>query len=245
MNGKRSLIKCALTGVAVLGALVMAVTPASAALIDWTAWTGATTGTPGSALGTIAPDGVTVSYAGEIRNLFFNFPRWQPSPPTFSGGTVGNPPPSSGGIIQLFGGAFGPGGTVEIDTITFSKPVVNPIMAIWSLGQPGNTARFDFTAAEPFTIESGGPSAEFGGSPIFTTLANPNVIFGTEGNGTIQFNGTFTAITWTNPVFENWYGFTVGIAGVGPSGVPEPSALLLLGAGLAGLAGVAWRWRRR
>jgi PEP-CTERM motif-containing protein len=239
MNGKQSLTRCALAGAAIVAASVLAATPASAVLIDWTAWGSATVGTPGVAQGTIAPDGVTVSYVGEVRNLFINFPSWQPSPPTFSGGTVGDPPPSSGGIIQLFGGA------AELDTLTFSTPVINPVMAIWSLGNGGDTARFDFTAAEPFTIESGGPSAEFGGSSIFLTPVIPNSISGTEGNGTIRFNGTFTAITWTNPVFENWYGFTVGIAGVGPSGVPEPSTLVLLGSGLVGLAGVTWRRQRR
>ena len=28
---------------------------------------------------------------------------------------------------------------------------------------------------------------------------NSNAICGTEGNGTVQFNGTYSSITWTNP----------------------------------------------
>ena len=97
-----------------------------------------------------------------------------------------------------------------MDTITFSKPVVNPVMAIWSLGAPGTTASFNFTASEPFTIESGGPSAEFGGSAIFVCSGNSLAVCGTEGNGTIQFQGTFSTISWTNPAFENYYGFALG-----------------------------------
>ena len=176
--------------------------------------------TAGSATGTAGSVGVT--YSGELENLFLGYPTWQPSPPTFSGGTVGNAPVPADGIVQLFGG----GSTV--DTITFSTAVTNPAMAIWSLGQGGINANFTFTADEPFTIESGGPSAEYGGSTI-TSFGN--TVFGSEGNGTIQFNGTFKSISWTNTTFENWYGFDVGVAAV-----PEPAswALMIVGLGLAG-----------
>jgi hypothetical protein len=45
----------------------------------------------------------------------------------------------------------------------------------------------------------------------------------------VEFFGTFSSISWTNPGYENWYGFTVGEA------VPEPLTLSLFGAGLAGV----------
>ena len=54
-------------------------------------------------------------------------------------------------------------------------------------------------------------------------------MFGAEGNGVIQFSGSFTSITFTTPDYENWYGFTVGEA------TPEPSSLILLGSGLLAL----------
>jgi PEP-CTERM motif len=205
--------------------VAFATIPASAATIDWTQWGSFTTGnassSPGAASGVAGS--VSVGYAGEIENLFLGYPSWQPSS-TFSGGTVGNPPPSSGGILQLFGGQYG-----LTDTVTFSRPVTDPVMAIWSLGQDGINASFQF--AEPFSIESGGPSLEYSGSTI-TALGN--TVYGAEGNGTIQFHGTYSQISWTNPTFENWYGFTVGV-----SAVPEPAtwAMMLLGFGALGFAG--------
>lgn len=198
-------------------ALAVAAAPASAATIDWTNWTSYATGNPGgSASGTAG--GVTVSYSGELQNFYANYPSWGPAN-TFTGGSVGNAPPP--GIIQLFGGTAN-----TVDTITFSHAVTNPIIAIWSLGQGGINASFNFSAAP--TFESGGPSNEYGGSAI--TISG-NSVHGVEGNGTVQFTGTFTSLSWTNPTYEGWYGFTVGV-----SPVPEPSewALMLSGIALMG-----------
>ncbi len=105
-------------------------------------------------------------------------------------------------------------------------------MTIWSLGQSRLQASCVFTDTEPFTIVGGGPSAEFGGNPI---TKSGNTVFGNEGNGTIVFNGTFSALSWTNPQFENWYGFDIGVTGAQGPSVPEPATLLLLGSGLTGL----------
>jgi hypothetical protein len=204
---------------------------ANAAQISWTSWASAGAGT---AQGTISPLGVTVSYSGEIQGLDSNYPSWGPVS-TFSGGTVGNAPPQSGGIVRLYGG------TSTVDTITFSTPVVNPVMAIWSLGASGAPASFVFSGNEPFTIQSGGPSNEYGGEALWgfyvgDLFSNP-IVYGFEGNGTIQFQGTYSQLTWTNPQNEVWYGFTVGA----PAAVPVPAAAWLLGSGLLGLIGIARR----
>ena len=200
--------------------------PASADNVTWTQWsstfsTGATAGSASGSAGAIS-----VAYSGEVENLFFNYPSWGPAG-TFDGGTVSNAPPAAGGIIQLFGGQA----NVTVDTITFSQAVTNPVMAIWSLGQGGDTAEFLFGSSEPFTIESGGPSNEYTGVSITDCT---NAVCGAEGNGTIQFNGTFTSISWTNPYYENWYGFTVGVPDQSTA-VPEPASLALLVSGLAGM----------
>jgi len=203
--------------------LLSAVAPksASATPIDWATWSSNSTGT-------ISGLGITITYSGQMDGISSaGYPSWTPTG-TFSGGTVGNPPPSSGHMIQLTGG------TTTVDTIVFSAPVVNPVMAIWSLGNSGSAASFNFTASEPFTIQSGGPSAEFGGSAIFVCSGNSLAVCGAEGNGTIQFQGTFSSISWTNPTFENYYGFTIG-APSSATAVPEPASILLIASGLVGV----------
>jgi hypothetical protein len=171
---------------------------------------------------------VTASYSGELRSLPAPYPSYTPVA-TFSGGTVSNAPAPADGIVQIFGGA-----DTGTHTITFSSAVLNPVLAIWSLGQPGLLAQFAFD--QTFTIQSGGPNAEYGGSAI-TALGN--TVSGVEGNGVIQFSGSVTSISWTNPIFENWYGFTVGVP---VAAVPEPETYALM---LAGLALLGARARRR
>lgn len=202
-------------------------TQAPASPIEWASWSPSfTTGSTGSASGTIGS--TSFAYSGEVQNILFNYPSWGPAG-TFNGGTIDNAPPPSGGIVQLSGGT-----SSSVDTIVFATPVVNPVMAIWSLGQPSINASFYFN--QPFTIQSGGPSNEYGGSAL-TQLSL--AAFGVEGNGTIQFIGTYSQISWTNPTYEWWYGFTVGAP------TPLPAALPLFASGLGALGFLGWRRKRR
>ena len=212
---------CALMG-ALMGAALLSAAPASA-VTTWTDWTSATAGAPGSASGSLG--GVAVSYSGELDSAVINgtSPIWAPNS-TFTGGTVTASPSTVGDAIFLNGSFTG------TNTITFASPLVNPVFAIWSLGHPGLEASFNFNATP--TFEAGGPNSQFGGLPI--SIAG-NSVNGREGNGVVQFTGTFSSLSWTN-TFENFYGFTVGVNG--PSGttpIPEPSTIALFGMGLAGL----------
>lgn len=205
---------------------------AHSATIDWSSWSTNTSGA-------IASTPVTVTFQGEVSGYYTNYPSWTPVVTYADGTAVLNAPVASNGIIHLIGGG---GDAAVVDTITFSQAVVNPVFAIWSLGQGGNTPSFNFDATP--TLVSGGPSAEYSGSSIWIgTGADGNNVYGTEGNGTVQFIGTFTSISWTNPVAENWYGFNVGIAGVAAA-VPEPGSVGLLLAGLT-LVGLARRRRAK
>jgi hypothetical protein len=195
--------------------------PASAATV-WTDWTSLTAGAPG-ALGTL--NGVAVTYTGEVLvgNTVTNGTagNWSPNS-SFIGGTVTTSPSTFGDIIGLNGST---GGT---RTITFGSSIVDPVFAIWSLGSPSVSASFTFSLTP--TLEAGGLNSQYGGASI-TVLGN--VVSGNEGNGVVQFNGTYSSFSWTNTL-ENWYGFTVGTA---VSSVPEPTTMLLLGFGFVALAG--------
>jgi hypothetical protein len=213
-----------------IAAVLLFAASAQAATI-WTDWTSATGGFPGSASGTLS--GVGVSYTGEVIGSVLNGTSniWAPNS-SFIGGTVTTSPSIVGDDIRLRGAFAG------TNTITFASPVENPVFAIWSLGAPTVPASFTF-AATP-TLEAGGPNSLFGGLSI-TVLGN--VVSGREGNGVVQFSGTFSSISWTDTP-ENFYAFTVGINGPlapGPAPVPEPTSLTLVGSGLAGLAGLMWR----
>lgn len=224
---------------AIVAGLALTASTASAATISWTTWTAGTPGaTTGSAAGTISGLGVGVSYSGEF-GFFDTGLNWLPAT-SFTGGTVDNAPPSGPAVLND-GIAISGGTATGVNTVTFDTPVVNPILAIWSLGQPGFQARFVFPASQPFAIQGGGPNSEFGGASIFAGGSCPALtICGNEGNGVVQFTGTFSSISWTNPIFEFYYAFTIGVADVDGTPVPEPTSLALIGGGLLAAA-----YRRR
>lgn len=189
--------------------------------VIWANWTSTQTGDPGSAAGTMTFGSVpvNVTYSGEV--FYTSETNGQGTDyytpiSTYTSTDVTNPP--LGGMIS-----FAVGGAT-VDTITFSPPVSNPIMAIMSLGSPGDNVDLAFNA--PFTILSTG-TGWWGGGPLLTQT--DNTLHGAESDGLIQFNGTFSSISWTVSPGDTFYsGLTVGAFGVV---LPAPNIQLMPGTG--------------
>lgn len=219
--------------------LVATATPALASPIVWTDWTSATVGHPGSASGTLTRlDGsiVTVTYSGDVAlstqtGAPGDINYWNPATPYLSA-TVSNAPPASD-IITL---DLASGATVPSNHLHFSSPVLDPVMAIVSLGRETQSYWVTYTFDQDFTLLSHAPG--YWGTTEYMERSSPGVLLGKEGHGAIQFSGLITDISWTNTPSEYWHGFTVG------EPVPEPASLTLLGFGLAGVA-AAMRRRKK
>ncbi|HEX8913739.1 MAG TPA: FG-GAP-like repeat-containing protein, partial [Humisphaera sp.] len=166
----------------------------------WTDWTSATVGKPGSATG-VLPDGTTVRYDGEVFSALTQgtWNVWQPTSTWTSGSIIA--PPTADRIDTA-------GGSNQKNVLTFSAPLVDPVMAIVSLGGHTSPSRYEFD--QPFEILAGGPSVDWGGSAL--QLVAPNAIGGIELNGLVRFKGTFTQISWTDPLFSASTSFTIGAA---------------------------------
>lgn len=195
--------------------------PALAGPITWTDWSTWSYGGHGSAAGTIGD--IAVSYSGDVMfgqtGSGINY--WtEGSPAPYTGSSVIDNAPTAAEMIAIRLGNW-------TNTITFSSAVVNPIMAIVSLGKPTVAVTWDFDA--PFTVLSEGRG--YWGDGSYTVGAG-DTLTGSELHGAIQFIGTFTSISWKTDVQETWQGFTLGLP-VQP--VAEPGALALLGLAFAGL----------
>jgi hypothetical protein len=121
-------------------------------------------------------------------------------------------------------------------TINFSQEVVNPYMALVSVGQPNYTVTYNFE--DPYNVVSSGPNVWWGVDGVYSV--NGTQFSGNEFNGVLQFTGTFSSISFEIANPENWHGFNFGVVRDGDTyddvtTVPEPSTMLLLTIGIVGL----------
>lgn len=124
------------------------------------------------------------------------------------------------------------GGTSAVHHVHFSTDVVNPYLAIVSLGQSGIPASFNFSNVDSMTLISEGAGV-YGNGEL---SISEGTISGIEGHGVVRLNGTFTDLYFTTPVSEYWYGASFGIP---VTAVPEPGTwcTLLAGGAMLGLLG--------
>jgi hypothetical protein len=218
---------------------------AQADTINWTNWTSQTAGaSSGSAVGTISFSGgpVTVSYSGNVSSNASGY--WLPaaifkSPGSPGLGLVDNAPLDNNNI-PLTGGT-----NTSTNTISFSTAVVNPVMALLSLGGNPGSAEFDFqsTPSQPInisTVFTGPGTTQYTENGVLSWNEAAMTVSGLGASGIVQFQGTYNSISWTNPVYETWFMFTVGA----PSAVPLPATLMLFGPGLVGLAAIRRRFKK-
>jgi hypothetical protein len=213
---------------------VLATTAASASVIyDYANWTSATLSTasaPGSAAGTLLAGSTTVNitYTGDVTSstqVGAGGNNYYVPSTVYTNSQVANVPTNNTLIALSENPAY-------TDTLTFSAPLLNPILDIVSLGQLGDAVTYNFNAT-PVILSQG--SAYFGGCSTCLSVSG-NSLRGTEGSGVVEFLGSYSSLTWTTTSGEYWNGFTVGVQGLASvtpptSGTPEPGTL-----GLAALA---------
>ena len=175
--------------------------------IYWTDWTGGSQNNGGNSeyRGTAGTVGVT--YTGEALGLNWGGKSW--SSGNYTGAGVNNGPSGSADeYVSFYSGN-------QRGRITFSQPVINPVIAVMSLGSSSDGGMLWF-GNEDFTIVTGGTNGGWGGGSL--NEGQGGSVYNTnEGNGVIRFNGVFTSIDFVIADTE-WYGnFTVGFDEVASS----------------------------
>ena len=209
---------------AIIGIVFIA--PAQAIPIDTASWAHWTSPASGSIQGsfTQGTNNITVTYTGNAFGVDYGSYIYN-VPTSFTNAEVTNTPGINGTLLMT-------GGTSEINSFHFSQAVIDPIIDLFSVGQGGMAVTFNFLNDATFSILQQG-AGNWGGGLL---TQNGNSITGWEGNGLIQFHGTYTNIHFTTPNYEYFYGATVGAV----SAVPEPATFALI---LGGLGVLGWTRR--
>jgi hypothetical protein len=220
--------------------------PLTPIVTDWSpgSYSGGSSGTVSGTL-PVGAGSVSVTFTGDLRDLQENHTTVFNNTGQISGQTIYTPSLSISDAVGTWGG------TGTTNTITFSSPVMNPIIWINSLGRGGDwdpltyvqtwTFNTPFTLLSSLYIPGGDVLMNFEANPYQLTVSGMDLI-GQEGHGSIQFSGLISSISWTSDISEQSAYFQVGYEGVA---IPEPSTYAAL-FGVLALAGtIYWKRNRR
>lgn len=167
---------------------------------------------------------VTVTMTGEViqRSCFssdscssFDWLSVEGTTAPYTSANVPSLPPTNDMIAQT-------GYVDPAHTLTFSQNVSNVVMNIFSLG---GFQKSEYTFDQEFEILSQDPRCNPNNAIQYCLSKDPNnskTLIGYEGNGTIQFTGTYSSITWTVSVPEFYSGFNIGVSSAGSEPPPPP-----------------------
>lgn len=224
-------------------------TAAHAVVIDWTDWTTSSTENGFTAYGTMTTETTTVevTYNNPLGVGFYQssggIDYWQnghsgrdEATSPYTSDVVDNIPAGTDIIALQYAGT---------QTLSFSEAVANPVFAYVSLNGNGYAFDQDFEILSVGGVD-GNDAGYWGTGTSYKEIVEIAAgvfeyrLLGTgEPHGTLQFTGSFDAISWRSLTSEYWNGFTVGIEGTAEEvfgTVPEPATLLLFGSGLVGFA---------
>ena len=217
-----------LLAAAALGAVMMQSVAAHADSVDYVVWNSGTAGEPGVVTGTLfsGANQIAVTYTGDV--FFFNSgdtpANWSDASDYTAGGTI------AGSAGHRHDWAFAKWGR-HLDVLPGSyRPYLGRRQPGWR-GRP--TYAFNAT---PIILSQG--TDNWGGSSSSLSVFG-NTLSGQEGSGAVQFDGTYSSISWTAGNQEYWNAITLGAPALTPT--PEPGSLLLLGSGGLFLAFVMFR----
>lgn len=240
------------TKMATAALFTLAAGQAAAVNVNWTDWQTRTGATVDGQL-IVGATTVDVTYSNSAGSIAFaqltgGIDYWQNAPggrnpaisPYTSVGPNGNDNiPTGTDVIALAAQAT--------HTLTFSEAISGIYFGFMSIN--GNTLTFDtpvsLLSATLQNIDGNGTDAGgyWGtGNPTVTTAGSDHVLTGNgEAHGTLFIPGSFSTLSFTTSIFENWHGFTVGVAGLAPPpppAIPLPAAGLLMIGALGALAGL-------
>ena len=190
-------------------------------------------GAAGSVVDPITGNTINLTLSGEVyqaSSTDFDWSEWgspayesEVSPTAPDGGEEIN----SGEIITATG-ATEP--QYLAHTLEFGTDVTNAVLGIYSLGRPGIEGQLTFS--QPFVVLSGNEDLTAGGD-----AETGYTLTGQEGNGVIQFLGTYDSISWTITGVEVWHGVNVGLTTVENESAGETVAVYdLFGDGTGNVA---------